>query len=108
MTAEAILLVIGCHLLVGCVGLEQSPTPPITPQWVVRVSVLRIFDLDEPLHHLENPLNVTGGQFSVICQEDFLHQHCAIWKLTSLAVIRGRPWRSIYHVHLVSLGVDDC
>ena len=108
MTAEAVFLVIGCHLLVGCVCLEQSPTPPIAPQWVVRVAVLRIFDLDEPLHQLGSPLGVTRSKFGVICQEDFLHQHCAIWKLASLAVIRGRPWGSICHVHLVPLGVDDC
>src|SRR6516165_11899758 len=104
MTAEAIFLVTGCHLLVGCVGLEQSPTPPIAPQWVVRVSVLRIFDLDEPLHQLGSPPGVTDSKFGVICQEAFLHQHCAIWKLTSLAVIRCRPRGSICHMHLVSLG----
>src|SRR5215471_5035521 len=108
MIAEAIFLVIGCHLLVGCVGLEQSPTPPIAPQWAVRVAVLRIFDLDEPLHYLGSLMRVTGGKFGVIRQEDFLHQHCAIWKFASLAVIRGRPWGSICHMHLISLGVDDC
>src|SRR5215467_7316715 len=44
----AVFLVIDRHLLVGHVGLEECPSPSITPQGVIGISILVILDHDEP------------------------------------------------------------
>src|SRR5258708_31391908 len=48
VATQAILLIISCNLRAGCIGLEECPTPPISPQGVVWVAAFCILDQDKP------------------------------------------------------------
>src|SRR5262249_5900998 len=66
VTPHAVFLVIDRHLLVGRVGLEECPSPSITPQWVIGISILVILDHDEPHLCSRGPMGIAGSQLSVI------------------------------------------
>src|SRR5262249_10993698 len=39
VTVQAVFLVVGCNLLVGCIRFEKCPSPSVTPQWVIGIAV---------------------------------------------------------------------
>src|SRR5215471_8489910 len=69
VTPHAVFLVIDRHLLVGRVGLEECPSPSITPQGVTGISILVILDHHEPDLCSRGPMCIAGSHLSVIGSE---------------------------------------
>src|SRR4030095_8009813 len=74
MATEAILLVVGCNLLVGGVGVEQSPAPAVSPQRIVRIASFAVFDHHEPDFGSRSPVHVAGRHLRMIGSEHFFHE----------------------------------
>src|SRR5258708_6392375 len=106
VAAQAVFLVVRCDLLVGRVGLEQRPSPSITPQRVVGIASFFVFDHDEPHLCSRSPMCVTRCHLSVVGSEDFFDQDCAVGKLPLLSVILSRTGRGVGEVHLIALRVE--
>ena len=71
MTAEAVLLEVGRDLLIRRIGLEKSPTPAITPQWIIREPTLGVLDHDEPhLRWISSPDNISRSHLPGSCSVD--------------------------------------
>src|SRR5258708_28260083 len=102
MTGYAMCLEVIRHLLVGCVGLEECPSPSIAPQTTIWESVLFVLDHHEPLNHCRSPIRITCGHLSVISCENFFYQYGSISKLSILPEILRRARRRVHHVQLIS------
>src|SRR5216683_4893060 len=107
MTGYAIFLEVSRHLLVGCVGLEECPSPSIAPQTTIWESVLFVLDHHEPLDHCRGPIRITCGHLSVISSVDFFYQYGSICKLSILPVILRRSRRRVDHVQLISRRIKN-
>src|SRR6266853_3593972 len=108
VAAQAVFLVVRCDLLVGRVGLEQRPSPSITPQRVAGIASLFAFDHDEPHLCSRGPMCVTRCHLSVVGSEDLFDQDGTVRKLPILSVILSRTGRGVGEVHLVSLRIQHC
>src|SRR5580658_6100347 len=109
MTAQAVFFVVRCDLLIGGVGFEECPSPSISPERVIGVPILVVFDHDEPHLRCCSPMCVPGGQLRVISCKDFFHQYGSVSELSSLAVILSCAWRRVRVVHLgVVVEIDRC
>src|SRR5260370_36819608 len=101
MTGYAIFLEVSRHLLVGCVGLEECPSPSIAPQTTLCESVLFVLDHYEPLNHCLSPIRITCGHLPVISCENSFYQYGSTCKLSILPLLLTRARRREHHVQLI-------
>src|SRR4051812_30624735 len=99
MTAEAILFVVGCDLLIGCIGFEKCPAPSFTPQRVIREPILGVLDHHEPDAGVRSPMRITCRKFGVIGHECFFNEYGSIGELAIFSIILSRTRRSVGNVH---------
>ena len=100
MTAQALLFVAGCDLLIGRIGFEKCPSPSITPQRVIGEPILGVLDHHEPHYGLiRSPTGVTCCHLGVIGRERFFNEYGSIGELAVFSVILSRARRSIGGVH---------
>src|SRR5581483_8906419 len=105
MTAQAVLFVAGCDLLVGRIGLEKCPTPSITPQRVIREPMLGVLDHHEPDDGVRSPTRITCREFGVIGHEGIFNEYGPIGELAVLSVVLSRTRRSVGNMHFsVAIG----
>src|SRR5437763_9292708 len=105
MTAEAILFVVGCDLLIGRIGFEKGPAPSITPQRVIGELMLGVLDHHEPDDGIRSPTRITCRKFGVIGHECFFNKYGSIGELAVLSIILSRTGRSVGNVHFsVAIG----
>lgn len=76
VASEAVFLIVGCHLLIGRIGLEQCPSPTVTLERTVGVPTFFVLDQYEPDFRPRGPMRVAGGHLCVIRAEHFLDQNC--------------------------------
>src|SRR5581483_6496844 len=106
MATQAILLVISCDLLIGCVGLKKRPTPTVAPERVVWVAALCVLDQDKPHFCIGSPVSISSAQLRVVRSEDLLHQHSAVSELTILPIVFGSSRRGPGVVQLIALRIE--
>src|SRR4051794_18926672 len=100
MTAQAVLFEAGCDLLIGSIGFEKSPSPPIAPQRVIGKPILGVLDHHEPHYGLiRSPTGVACRHLGVIGRERFFNEYSSIGELAVFSVILSRARRSIGDVH---------
>src|SRR5215468_4572000 len=102
MTTQAVLLVVSCDLLIGCIRLVQSPAPSIAPQWIAGIASFFVFDHDEPYLCPFSPMHIAGRHLTMVSSEIFFDQDGSICKLSILAVVLSRARRC---VRVVQVGV---
>src|SRR5215813_14421283 len=100
MTTKAVLLVVSCNLLIGCIRLVQRPAPSITPQWIAWIAPFFVFDHDEPYLCPFSPMHIAGRHLTVLSSENFFDQDRSICKLSILAVVLGRARQCVGVVHV--------
>src|SRR4051794_1639117 len=99
MTAQAILFVVGCDLLIGRIGFEKCPAPSITPERIIRKPMLGVLDHHEPDAGIRSPMRVTCRKFGVIGHECFFNEYGSVGELAVFSEILGRTRRSVGNVH---------
>jgi hypothetical protein len=100
MTAQAVFLVIRRDLLVRRVGLEERPSPTVTPKWIAWVASLCVLDHHEPNLRSGGPARVPSRHLCVIGSEDLFHQYGSIRVFSSLAVRLSSAGGGVGEVHL--------
>src|SRR5262245_50563973 len=100
MTAQAILLVVSCNLLVGGIRLVQRPAPSIAPQGIAGIASFFVFHHDEPYLCPLGPMHIAGRHLTVLASENFFDQDGSICKLSILAVVLSRARHCVRVVHL--------
>src|SRR5215510_2486413 len=100
MTTQAVLLVVSCNLLIGCIRLVQRPAPSIAPQWIAGIASFFVFHHDEPYLCPFGPMHIAGRHLTVVSSENFFDQDGSICKLSILAVVLGRARQCVGVVHI--------
>src|SRR5262245_3601007 len=100
MTTQAVLLVVSCNLLIGCIRLVQRPAPSIAPQWIAGIASFFVFHHDEPYLCPFGPMHLAGRHLTVLGSENFFNQDGSICKLSILAVVLSCPRRCVRVVHV--------
>src|ERR1700752_3037155 len=106
VASQAVFLVIGCNLLVGGVGFEQSPAPAITPQWIVGITSFFVLDHHEPDFRSRSPMHVAWSHLGVVCSKDFLYENSSVGKLPGFPVAFSGARRCVRGMHLVSFRIE--
>src|SRR5262245_3578226 len=102
MTTQAVLLVVSCNLLIGCIRLVQRPAPSIAPDWIAGIASFFVFHHDEPYLCCFGPMHITGCHLTLLGSENFFDQDGSIGKLSIFAVVLSCARRC---VRVVQLGV---
>src|SRR5258708_36576006 len=104
MAAQAVFLVVRRDLLVRRVGLEEGPSPTVTPKWIAWVASFCILDHHEPDFRSGGPARVPSRHLCVIGSEDLFHQYGSIRVFSSLAVRLSGAGGGVVDMHLHTTG----
>src|SRR5262245_18796159 len=106
MTAEAVFLEVSRDLLIRRIGLKKSPTPAISPQWIIREPTLGVLDHDEPhLRWISSPLNIARGHLPGRCSVYLFNQDGAISKCLVASIVLSGSRRRVDGMDLVAFRI---